>query len=413
MVIKALIVTEIGVLHDMTKRRLLLSVLLVAAIVWLVRRIDFAALITRFEPIALPTALGFAIAGAVALLAGIVALTMARANSRKAAMANDDALRVIRMHQRKSANAEQAQVIINTPPLAPLEDEPTTTPKAQPAQQSPSLVVSSHKGKITVDDGIFFQPVICAPTGDVMGFGVFRRLSTGKARKSFAHYASHLSKSAQAKLEADGVMTATSEARRVLGRDKKGAPLWIDVPVSEALLADRVQLQSVLNLMSAHPTLKRSVRLLIDARALFKARKAVLDALKSVQREGVTMALNLAETGRTPVKPEMLSWFDALYVSKSDVQQAIMRQQAETSIAPGNKPPLPDSASLLGSLAEARRLKLPIIATNVVCEPDAVDMLAEDIELMTGPLFGEPRAIKAKLLTPPPARSAQALNKTG
>ncbi|MGB7431542.1 MAG: hypothetical protein WA921_03645 [Ahrensia sp.] len=406
----------------MTKRRTVMVLLVVGVAAWLAKDVDYGVLMSRLEPIAAPTALVFVGIGLIALIAGVAALFAARRRSHAASMANDDALRVLRMQQRKTAQPEQTPVIINTPPLAAdtaKHGKPASAAeKTQDNLAPPTLILNAAKDKITLSDGVYFQPVVHVPSGTVTGFGVFRQAITGKSRSHFIRHAGHLSKAAQVKLEADSVMTATSEARRVLqsannSGNAKAQTLWIDVPVSEALLSDRVKLQSVLNLMSAHPALKRSIRLLVDARALSQARKSMLDALKLVQHEGVTMALNLAEAGRLPIKPELLAWFDALYVNKSDVQHAVMGQQAEAAVGQGKNQPAPEATSLLGSLQEARRLKMLIIATNVVCEPDAVDMLAEDIEHMSGALFGEPRAIKANLLATSKAPRADQFNKTG
>lgn len=406
----------------MTKRRTVMVFLIIGLTVWLTKDVDYGALLSRVAPVAMPTALLVGAVGFVTLIAGLAALVSARRKSHLASLANADALRILRMQQRKTPPPVPTSVFINTPPLAPdvIADEKPASAEQIPiaTRAAPTLIANTTKDKITLCDGIFFEPVVHVPSGAVTGFGVFRQIKTGKSRSQFIRYAGHLSRTAQVKLEAESVMSATSEARRVLQsakgvRNANGQAVWIDVPVSEALLSDRVQLQSVLNLMSAHPTLKRSIRLLVDARALSHARKTMLDALKLVQREGVTMALNLAEIGRLPVKPELLAWFDALYVTKSDIQHAAMRHQAELAVAQGKKQIVPEETSLLGSLNEARRLNMLIIATNVVCEPDAVDMLAEDIDHMAGALFGEPRAIKAKLLAPTKVPPAAELNKTG
>lgn len=402
----------------MTKRHFLLIGILIGLAVWLAPRGNFDVLLTRIEPHIFSAAMIIGIVGAATFITGVGALIMAKRKDHSAKMANGDALRVIRMQQRRAveptamivpaATAQTAQTKGASPATDAVHERTGSSQSTAPA-----LVASTPRPRLSVNEGVFFQPVVHVNDGEISGFSVFRQLCAENSSLSFVRHATHLPRTTQAKFEADGIQQATSEARRVLGQSNARREFWIDVPISEALLTDRMRLQSVMNLMSAHPILRRSIRLLVDGRVLFKARKAVLDAVKAVEREGISMALNLSETGRTQLQPGALTQFDALYVSKTDVQQAVMRAQADAAITNDKKRAAPEGSSLLGTLMEARRLEMPVIATNVVCEPDVVDMLAEDIEIMTGSLFGNPRAIKAELLSQSARSKTLHLNRTG
>lgn len=389
-----------------------------AAAGWFAYRGGLTAFWGAAEPLLSTAALPIALMGCAALVLGGAALFLSRQRARRDRAHNDDALRMLRQQQQRQSSPQAANQppqqtqhnIAETSTLAPDTLERLT--KDEKRERTHTFVLNEPAIVKRVDDGVFYEPVVHVPSGDLIGFHMRRRLVSGRNTISFEHYASHLSSAEQAKLEADGLKQAASEARRVIGRNFRDKTVMIDVPVSGALLADRRRLQSVINLLNAHPTLKRSIRLLIDARSLHKPQKALLDGINAIDRESISMALNLSAPDQPHFAPENLAPFDAAYVSKSLLQQAAMSRQAET-VNQNDKGASGQSAfDLLETLTQARDRNIEVIATGVVCEPDVVDMLAEGIETMSGSQFGEPRAVKPELLNKP-AEPAKSLDRAG
>lgn len=391
---------------------------IVAATGWFAYRGGFTAIWNAVEPMLSTAALPIALIGCAALVLGGAALFLSRQRARRNRAHNDDALRMLRQQQQRQSSAQNAdqalqQLQPNIAETSTLAPDTLALPANDQNRGRPRRFVMNEPAIVKrVSDGVYFEPLVHVPSGEVVGFDMRRQLVSDRNTVSFEHYATHLSNAEQAKLEADGLKQTSSEARRVIGRNFRDQSVMIDVPVSSALLADRRRLQSIINLMNAHPTLKRSIRLLVDARALHKPQKALLDAVKAFDREAISMALNLSAPDQRHFAQEHLARFDAVYISKSLLQQAAMSRQAETVNQNGTGASKQSTFDLLETLAQARDRNLEIVATGVVCEPDVVDMLAEGIETMSGSLFGEPRAVKPELLNKP-AEPAKSLDRAG
>lgn len=361
------------------------------------------------------------IAGGIAIAGAFFAFGLVERHRSRSQQEVNEALHALRQ-ARKSLDAKVSQVVIDAGGDEDLADivpdqhavaaaqngpeTPAVVEQAKPATApgQPKLTVAARAktGSDKIGARLYFQPTIAINTGDVVSYDVYRSAENRKTKRhSYIQYLHAPGNQLRVRFELETFQHAARETRKIInqlqGDGPDAAPVYVDVPISRALLSDQDAMQSICDLYRAHRALKSCLRLSVDAKSLRHDAEDATTTFRALNKAGIPLSLNITPETLAAVDRNLLEWFDAAFISKTTVQDTLMRTRTNAAADTGGRKTKPN-ADVMSTVRLLRKAGCPVIARDVVCEADIVDMLDQGISVMAGGYFADPRPVRDDLM---------------
>jgi cyclic-di-GMP phosphodiesterase TipF (flagellum assembly factor) len=222
------------------------------------------------------------------------------------------------------------------------------------------------------------QPIIAPGRGEAGGFEVHFHIETEEGKPfDIRRLERRVADVHPAAFERLAMVSSAEAVRRRLGDISERKPLH--VAISEALLDDRLEFATVLDIFKLHPALARSIVASIPAELLQSSEH--LAALEVLSGLGVRLA---AEDW-----PGSQQDIDALKGAGAGLVKITAERLLDRA---KTRKGAPDGAGLMEMAEKAR---VDVIATDVKSEEDAVSLIELGVDLMTGERLSPPRRLEA------------------
>lgn len=267
--------------------------------------------------------------------------------------------------------------------------------QAQPAAQpsTPARAPIEEACRRAVAQGTFelsLQPIVSVETSSAVAFEAYAHLLLGEAAPGNEDHAVDIQRLPASMADGERITfervllaQAAEVARRRLG---DGNALPIHVPISAALLRDRAELASALEIFVRYPRLAGSILLSLPADDLAMADA---EALATVADYGLRIAQEGWKAGADPARE---AWRRYVAIAKIPADRLLERDRSAD-----------DRSSAILILEQASDAGIVVIATDVRSDEDAVNLIDLGIETMCGTRFSGP-----KRLRPEPTRDRTA-----
>lgn len=222
------------------------------------------------------------------------------------------------------------------------------------------------------------QPIISVSDGAAAGFETFCHLQRASgASIDVRRFREPVPGLDLAVFERLMFASAVEAGRRQLGTSSERMPLH--VAVSDALIGDQDELGTVLDLLRLHPRIANSVVVSLPV-ALAMSGGGLARGLDALTEAGIRLAVEDGESVLPPA--EALSGRGIAFM-KVAADRLLDRERARRRAASGAP-----------ALEIARAASIPIVATEVGNDEDALGLLDLGVDLMTGERFSGPKRLK-------------------
>ncbi|APH73238.1 hypothetical protein BSQ44_19065 [Aquibium oceanicum] len=223
------------------------------------------------------------------------------------------------------------------------------------------------------------QPIISIARNAAVGFDTFAHLEIDGAAEDIYRLSSTASRVDRAAFERLLVTRAAETARRRLGPRSGSMPLHC--PISEALLDDETACEAVSSLISSHPALSKSIVLSLGSALLREPTPVQRERLSQLLQTGISFA---AEGWDGPAGSISELRDLGVVFLKLDANRLLDREKSRRKQVSGRDLAVAGSES-----------GLEIIATGIMTDEDAVNILDLGVDLMIGDRFSEPKRLRS------------------
>ncbi len=275
-----------------------------------------------------------------------------------------------------SEPAEAAKNVIPHPSAAKSQGRKTAASARDGGQAEDALAAAVSSGVLELS----LQPIVSIGRNEAVGFDTFAHLETAAgATEDIYRLSPSASRVDRAAFERLLVTRAAETARRRLGPRSGSMPLHC--PISEALLDEESACEAVTLLISGHPALSKSIVLSLGSPLLREPTPTQRERLSGLLQTGISFA---AEGWDGPAGSISDLRDLGVVFLKLDANRLLDREKSRRKQVPGRE--------IATAAAESG---IDVIATGIMTDEDAVNILDLGIDLMIGNRFSEPKRLRS------------------